>query len=537
MPFAPPAATRSRGCGRAARCAGSAPAARSTAPRSSSASPATSTTPSRAAASRWRRTCSVTPPGRRRSRARSRSGRVPRSARSTAATSWRSPSTPVRAGAPGSTRWSSRCVPAASPRCPPRGSCAAARPTAPNVAGVDSFSRRTLLRRGALAGAALAGAGGAADLLAAAPPLPRLQRGVALGPFFAFHSDQRYESNRARFDDTGTPWVRLWADWPQLQPEAARAPDAGTGARVVAALDAQVDRARADGRRVMLTAWRFAPWANGTASLSDADDVRFRLADRLRRGADPAARKSLTYRLPGDLSPSGAWGRWIAWLLARYAGRIDALEIVNEPNLQLWPQRDAAGALTIDAAVATMMQTAAALASREKRAPMLVAPATGDPVGDSRLRTGYHTFTRALLDRLAERRFEPGPRFAWSHHNYTDVESLLAGADNRVARVRAMLTGRWTGWPRGDGRAPGILVTESGARPEVVAARFGLRDRAAALRGQAEALRHNASLMTLAPEGAGVGMLCQYLFVTDVFYDSGLCELDGAARPAYYAWA
>src|SRR3954452_16770583 len=160
----------------------------------------------------------------------------------------------------------------------------------------------------------------------------------------------------------------------------------------------------------MLTAWRFAPWANGTASLSDADDVRFRLADRLRRGADPPARKSLTYRLPDDLSPSGAWGRWIAWLLDRYAGRIDALEIVNEPNLQLWPQRDAAGALTIDAAVATMMQTPAALASRQKRAPLLVAPATGDPVGDSRLRTGYDTFTRALLDRLRWRGFEPRRR-------------------------------------------------------------------------------------------------------------------------------
>jgi hypothetical protein len=38
------------------------------------------------------------------------------------------------------------------------------------------------------------------------------------------------------------------------------------------------------------------------------------------------------------------------------------------------------------------------------------------------------------------------------------------------------------------------------------------------------------------PEGAGVGMVCHYLFVTDMNYDSGLCELDGTPRPAYEAW-
>jgi hypothetical protein len=42
--------------------------------------------------------------------------------------------------------------------------------------------------------------------------------------------------------------------------------------------------------------------------------------------------------------------------------------------------------------------------------------------------------------------------------------------------------------------------------------------------------------MAVGPEGAGVGLVCQYLFVTDVFYDSGLCDLDGTPRPAYYAW-
>ena len=43
--------------------------------------------------------------------------------------------------------------------------------------------------------------------------------------------------------------------------------------------------------------------------------------------------------------------------------------------------------------------------------------------------------------------------------------------------------------------------------------------------------------MQFDPEGAGVGMVCLYLFVTDMNYDSGLCDLDGTPRPAYYAWA
>jgi hypothetical protein len=360
---------------------------------------------------------------------------------------------------------------------------------------------------------------------------------VALGPNFATWSAYRYESNRARFAETGTTWVRLWADWALLQPEAGRTPHRGSGARVLAALDAQIDAAHADGRKVMLTTWRYPRWVNGTASLDAAQEARHRLPDRLKPGRDPARRKEIEFGVPDDLSPRGPWGRWIEYLVARYAGRIDALEIVNEPNLQLWPQRSPDGALTIDAAVAAMMQTAATVAARHPRAPLLVAPATADPAGDSRLRTGYDTFTRALLDRLAKRRFAPGPRFAWSHHNYNDVQRDLAGSFNRVAQVRSMLAGRWTGWPHGDAGQPGVMVTESGARPEVVARRFGLTDPGQALYGQALLLRRALWRLATGPEGAGVGLVCQYLFVTDVFFDTGLCELDGTPRPAYFAWA
>ena len=198
------------------------------------------------------------------------------------------------------------------------------------------------------------------------PPaaMQRLARGVSLGPG-GVGDQQRYVTNRARFAETATPWVKLWADWPRLQPDASRPPDLG-------ALDADVAAARADGLKVMITAWRFAPWTNGG-------------------GAPGPAGQDVTFKLPADLSRSSAWGRWVDTLVARFAGRADAIEIVNEPNLQLWPQSG------VVAAVAQMMETAATVAARHSGAPLLVGPATADVDGGSPQRTAYEVFTRELL--------------------------------------------------------------------------------------------------------------------------------------------
>jgi hypothetical protein len=332
---------------------------------------------------------------------------------------------------------------------------------------MTGLTRRALLRRGALAGLALALAG---TRPAFALGQRSIYRGVALGPG-GVGVEQSYAANRTRFLDTGTPWVRLWADWPVLQPSPDASPD-------FSRLDADVALAKADGLRVIVTAWRFAPAAS-----------------------------PLPFGVPADLSPSGAWGRWIDTLIDRYGGHVDALEIVNEPNLQLAPQ---AG---LDAAVATMIETATALAARHGDAPLLVGPATADV-------PGYEEFTRALLDRFDERGFRPGAGFAWSHHNYTDVEQERAGAANGVARVRALLAARW-------GAAPPILITESGARIE----------KAGSPANQAALLERSVQRLLFGPEGEGVAMVCQYLFITDPNYDSGLCAVDGTPRPAYYAWS
>jgi hypothetical protein len=352
---------------------------------------------------------------------------------------------------------------------------------------------------------------------------------VAIGPG-GIGGEQLYEANRRFFYETATPWVRMWADWPVLQPERSLAPDAGSGAAALARLDAGIARARADRRRVMLTAWRFPRWANGTDALTPAADAAYRLEDRIEPGGDPARRKDLTFKLPADLSPGSEWGRWVDFLIGRYGTAIDALELMNEPNLQLWPQTGVADA------VARMFGTAQSVASAHLGAPLLVGPATADAVGDSRLRTGFDTFTRSLLDRLGAAGFVPGPRFAWSHHSYADVEGDLGGAGNRTAAARSMLAGRWAGWPAGDAAAPGVLVTETGARLTQIASLYGLSDPDAVRQRQAELIERYWRRMQFGPEGVGVGMVCQYLFVTDANYDAGLCELDGTPRPAYYAW-
>ena len=38
-------------------------------------------------------------------------------------------------------------------------------------------------------------------------------------------------------------------------------------------------------------------------------------------------------------------------------------------------------------------------------------------------------------------------------------------------------------------------------------------------------------------QGEGIDVYMHYLFVTDMNYDAGLCELDGTPRPAYRVWA
>jgi hypothetical protein len=357
--------------------------------------------------------------------------------------------------------------------------------------------RQLLANAGAAAAAGVAGSALFARALdAPLAPAGTPRRCVALGPAGCIApgcpQDLRAGDNRALLAASGTRWVRLWADWPTLMP----AP--GTfAADPVAALDDQIAHARADGLRTILTLYRFPAWVNGVV-------------------------RAPSFRPPVDLSEGGAWGQFVAWAIARYGGTIDVLELCNEPNLQ-WSARRVAPE-TVAAMFATAQRIADDLGSRVVLA--------GPGVSDVR---GYDDFTERLLDALARRRFVAGPRFAWTHHNYSDV----AYATKRTADVRRRLVGRWAGWPAGDAGDPQLLITEGGVTLRTIARRLGVLDPAAQRRRQADLLRAAWERLADTPDGEGVALVTQYLFHTDPRYDSGLCETaesGGARRPAFEAW-
>ena len=244
-----------------------------------------------------------------------------------------------------------------------------------------------------------------------------LARGVALGPG-GIGDQQRYPQNRRYIDETRCAWVRLWAEWPKLQPRADRAPDFGP-------LDAEIAAARADGVKVMLTSWRYPGWANGRA-------------ERARQGPDlqPAGRPVRGQPVrPLDGSAGRARrrrdrGRQRAELPALAAGRRARRGRADDGD--------------------------SARGAADDR--LLVGPATADRRGSGPNDTDHLEFARALLDELDRIGFRPGDRTAWSHHNYGDVES---DSDERIAAVRALLGERWPGVP--------MLVTESGARLTTIA--------------------------------------------------------------------
>jgi hypothetical protein len=435
------------------------------------------------------------------------------------------------------------------------------------------LSRRQLLRGGAGA-AALAMAGG--SLLGTrrrlgavpAPPVgapPR--RMVVLGPAGTIYTgspqDYRTADNRRFFAETHTGWVRLWADWPTVMPQRGK-----VSAAAVAALDAQIVQARADGLKVILTTYRFPSWANGTAALTAAQ-LASTMADRRRETQDDGSAKSTLFRYPGDVSSSSDWGKWIQLLVARYSrgnssrpvkgAYVDCLEIANEPNHQWWPQQAPSataspydqGAPTVHKVLAQMFKTAQSTTSAYGGEPFLMGPGTSDDLSDSRLVTSYATLTSNLLAELKRIGFAPGSKFIWSVHNYADVTydqgagstapdaaSKAARQTNAVAATRGLLFGRWAGWPSGSSANPYLFISEGGVTLSSIASRWGIDDLAGQRAKQAELIQRNWNRMASASEGAGVGMVASYLFWSDPGFDCGLCEVPGAGgtRPGYATW-
>jgi hypothetical protein len=406
----------------------------------------------------------------------------------------------------------------------------------------------------------------------------QLRRCLVLDPNGTIYpgSDGDYRSfgNEALALDMGFPWVKFWAVWPVIQPlPPSQVPfdrlgtSSNPGLRHLQALDAQVARARAASppRNVIICAWQFPTWANGTSQLkwNTAQEVEFAPQDRMTRTEwnkwvasgktdFSVKRKELIYRIPDDVSPTSAYASWIRFLINRYRsyGPSVAIEVMNEPGLQMWPQMGpstttdpfAAGPVTMGGKVARMMQSAQVASAAYGHPLLLMGPACDDgprgnnPVpGSTRQRTMYATAAKSTLDGLDAVGFKAHNRFAWSHHNYTDVEQdqgADVGVRNRAAHVRSLLVGRWSGWPQNGltSTSPGLFVTEGGARVDVVGS----------LARQADLIKRNWGRMAGdTGDGAGIAMLAQYLSYSAPYFDTGVCEpssIGGAKRPAYTTW-
>lgn len=251
-----------------------------------------------------------------------------------------------------------------------------------------------------------------------------------------------------------------WIRWDQAEPTQGSYDNA-----YFALIDEQVLGARARGLRVVLVTWHFPRWSNGTVGLTDAD-----YAGDDRRNPSGSL-KPFEQRAPWDqLGVGGAWGRWINALMSRYKGYGGiALEVMNEPNLQMWPQQATDGSLIIHQKAAEMMNTAVYLAAYHGFQMYVAGPAASDYRGPSTRRaTDYWWFLWNLRSALEALNQRGSHAVIWTHHNYKDIE------DNNtlgIDLVRSVLLNWWRGWsPTSDpsGANPGFFITEGGARISTV---------------------------------------------------------------------
>jgi len=407
------------------------------------------------------------------------------------------------------------------------------------------------------------------------------------------------------------------ADFQLLSPDELAALAADTNnpvqartARWLINLDGQIRTAHKENLQVILTLHhRYPLWANNSRvgvqplpGKSDAygnilgcDDNCQRANDpvtarenvrRQRRGMRLLQLRNAFGRVPTNLYEGSPWAQWVHFLVVRYGltkdkvatdraicshnfnGQgcgdylryVDFLEIVNEPNITHWPQRDpdttrGTGRLVMPAYIALMFRTAKAIVDRQntelqldqnETTIKLLGPATADSSEASYKRTSYYEFNRELFKWLKAMRFRPGPHVAWSHHNYGDVEYARYGVSrpgldpdecrtNSAAWTRKLLKDgaggyKWEGWPRGDNN-PELLTTEGGARLERMPSLWGVNGAniAAVKEKQAALVVENFNKMNAGSLSNGIAMINNYLTYSDPSYDTGLLNSLGSS--------
>jgi hypothetical protein len=377
--------------------------------------------------------------------------------------------------------------------------------------------------------------------------------------------DYRTGRNREWVLGTKTRWVRIWCDWPSLYPQKGQVHSVR-----LSALDDQIARAKRDGLAIILTLNRFPTWANGTAALTDAQ-LAATMPDRRRRDESDLDAKPLVYRYPENVGPGSDWAQWMEFVATRYSKNnsrrpnkgawIDALEIMNEPNHEWWPQQApstttdpwAQASVIVHRVVARMMQTAKGVNAKLGGEPAIMAPAQADDWSSLRVQTRYRAFADRVMLELVALGVTPGPRFMWTHHNYGDV-GYDAGAGttspdaatnaarytNRAADMRALLVGRWAGWPNGDAANPQIFITEGGALLSRIASTWGVTDYTQQRLKQADLLKRSwARMSSNTGEGAGIAMVSNLMLYSHPWFETGLAEpyeYGGAPRPSLDTW-
>jgi hypothetical protein len=323
----------------------------------------------------------------------------------------------------------------------------------------DAFSMLTRLGRVAVAVAALLVVAAFAGAAQAADPLPKAISMSGPQPLREDNhpNDYRAWGNRQYFKDSHTGWAKLWVSWFDLQQAyTATSRDASwnnltgsaTGSAYLRRLDGQVRAANDDGVRTIVTIYQaFPTWATGAA------------------GQDPLSSKGAERKLPANLSANGPWAWFVGYLSARYNGaynvtgphkpvkretstayygnpsraKVDAIEIVNEPNTLYWPMDNIVGA------TATMMRSAATVSSQWGR-QTIAGPATSDSPDPGAARAGvsmdWQAFTSQLATALAG--WQPPVAVRWSQHNYKDVKYEDPAATSRAKQTIDLLAAR--GW-------------------------------------------------------------------------------------------
>jgi hypothetical protein len=388
-----------------------------------------------------------------------------------------------------------------------------------------------------------------------------------------------------------TRCIRFWVDRPSLQGDATNYPLGSAPAGTIEALrlqnlDAQVRAANADGLEVIMLPYRYPLAANGTLGWP-TDNRLFQPEDRASGNAylswyygatsGSPNMKDVHYRLPADgHGPDSEWGRYVRAMFERWVagsdvhGRADVIEVCNEPNGQLWPQRGPSAdtstiearfgvepvppfrvilpppsEMTVHLAVAEMMQTVDEYARFYSPTVTCFAPSTADSNvtmnGSYRLTSKFAStpysltpsdpFIPRLLDELDRIGFQGGEHWCWSFHNYNDWELR----EDRAEYLRPLLAGRWRG--RADHEGAILAATEGGCRLLRVPTRYP------GVSGQAQFDKHaqivSEGIQRFAADtgvGAGVSLLTQYTVCADTMFDAGLRDAVGGERPAWRAW-